>query len=110
MLHTLRKKKARGHLIVPRGSSIGRYTILETVGAGATGTVHAAYDPELDRKVALKVIRRSHRRSRREAHALARLAHPNVITIYDVGSHDDMLFIAMVLIAGRTLSAYLAER
>jgi eukaryotic-like serine/threonine-protein kinase len=75
---------------------LGRYVVLERVGCGGMGVVYAAYDPELDRKVALKVLHRAalgeagERRPRllREAQALAKLSHPNVITVYDVGSFD----------------------
>ncbi|MCA9701977.1 MAG: protein kinase, partial [Myxococcales bacterium] len=80
----------------------GRYERLGRIGAGAMGEVFAAHDPELGRKVALKLLapRRgsspaSRLRLQREARALARLGHPNVVTVHDVGVHDDQLFIAM---------------
>jgi tetratricopeptide (TPR) repeat protein len=93
-----------------RGRRLGRYTILEREGAGATGVVYSAYDPELDRRVALKVIGRTHRRSRREALAMAKLAHANVVTIYDVGEHEGRLFLAMEFADGGTVADWLAER
>src|SRR5215831_9034828 len=77
---------------------LDRYMLLHKVGEGSVGAVHATYDPELDRKVALKVLRpdRARRSSEyartrflREAQALARLAHPNVVTVHDVGEAGD---------------------
>jgi tetratricopeptide (TPR) repeat protein len=82
-----------------RGTSIGRYVVLERIGAGNMGVVYRAYDPELDRRVALKlvVVRGSFKRRAaevkarlmREAQALARVGHPNVIQVYDVGTVDE---------------------
>ena len=94
---------------------IGRYRVLREVGAGGMGKVFAAQDPDLDREVALKVLRptgrdeRDHHRTRltREARAMARLAHPNVITVYEIGAADDQLFIAMELVKGGTLRRWL---
>jgi tetratricopeptide (TPR) repeat protein len=98
------------------GAAIGRYRILEIVGIGGMGVVYAAYDPELDRRVALKLLRGTgpkevERRVRlvREAQAMARLTHPNVITVHDVGTHDDQVFVAMEFVQGRTMSAWLTE-
>src|SRR5688500_17565875 len=78
-----------GHDLTP-GTRLGRYVVLEEIGQGGMGLVFSAYDPELNRKVALKLLRpnqseRKRARSRllREAQALAKLAHPNVITVYD---------------------------
>jgi len=94
------------------GTCIGRYVVIERVGAGATGQVLAAYDPQLDRKVALKLLRPhaasgEHRaRLAREAQTLARLAHPNVVTVFDVGTWDDQLFIALEFVAGGSASAW----
>ncbi|PCC68634.1 Serine/threonine protein kinase [Nannocystis exedens] len=101
-----------------RGALVGRYVVLETLGVGGTGVVYAAYDPELNRKVALKLLRsealgRSHAqrgRLMREAQALARLSHPNVVAVYDVGTFGASVFIAMELIEGVTLGAWLAPR
>ena len=102
-----------------RGTAVGRYVILGTRGAGGVGVVYAAFDPELDRKVALKLLRAdprsdpsgSERRARllREAQAMARLSHPNVISVYDVGSYEGRVFIAMELIEGATLTQWLNE-
>jgi eukaryotic-like serine/threonine-protein kinase len=93
-----------------RGEAIGRYVVLERLGAGGMGEVFAAYDPELDRKVALKLMHAElgpraarNRRLLREAQAMARLTHPNVMTIHDVGEHRGRVFLAMEFVAGPTL-------
>jgi serine/threonine protein kinase len=93
-----------------RGSAVGRYLLLAPLGAGAMGVVFAAYDPELDRKIALKLLKpggtalaRSRGRLQREAQALAKLGHPNVVAVYDVGVHDEQVFIAMEFVEGQTL-------
>jgi tetratricopeptide (TPR) repeat protein len=90
---------------------LGRYTILEEVGAGGMGVVLAAYDRVLDRKVALKLLRRNvggegQRRMLQEAQALARLSHPNVVKVFDVGTYDARVYIAMEYIEGETLEAW----
>ncbi|MFP2913145.1 protein kinase domain-containing protein, partial [Pyxidicoccus sp. 3LFB2] len=97
-----------------QGSTLARYVVLERIGRGAMGDVYAAYDPELDRQVALKLLRPEGRhleelRSRllREAQALARLAHPNVVTVHDVGVAGDCLFLALELVEGTTLAEWL---
>jgi len=92
---------------------LGRYTVLGIVGKGAMGEVYAAYDPELDRKIAIKLLRVGARedsavtegriRLMREAQAIAKLSHPNVVTVYDVGTFDDDVFIAMQFVDGHTL-------
>jgi tetratricopeptide (TPR) repeat protein len=100
-----------------RGQEIGRYVILERLGAGGMGVVYSAYDPQLDRKVALKLLLPWRRRGRedheehgtrllREAQAMARLAHPNVITVHDVGTAGDRVFIAMEFVDGNTLTQW----
>ncbi len=97
-----------------RGTQVGRYVLLDQVGAGAMGVVYSAYDPELDRKLALKVLHggrgdasATHDRLRREAQALARLTHPNVVAVHDVGTHGKQVFVAMEFVAGETLRAWL---
>src|SRR5688500_4802084 len=92
-----------------RGTSIDRYMLLTKLGAGGMGVVYAAYDPELDRKVALKLLlpqagtsdMDGRTRLVREAQALARLAHPNVVAVHDVGTHGSRVWIAMEFVAGR---------
>jgi serine/threonine protein kinase len=78
------------------------------------GIVHAAFDPELERKIALKVLRKAgsedaRARLLREARAMAKLSHPNVITVFDVGSTDGQDFVAMELIDGETLGEWLTR-
>jgi eukaryotic-like serine/threonine-protein kinase len=100
-----------------RGACVGRYLIVRLVGVGAMGAVYEAYDPELERKVAVKILR--HRvepadasrsqRLLREARSLAKLAHSNVVAVHDVGRFGDQVFIAMEFVAGTTLGAWLAE-
>jgi serine/threonine protein kinase/tetratricopeptide (TPR) repeat protein len=99
-----------------RGASVGRYVLLDQLGAGAMGVVYSAYDPELDRKLALKLLhpgsssreaKATRNRLRREAQALARLTHPNVVTVHDVGTHRGRVFVAMEFVAGKTLRQWL---
>ncbi len=104
----------RGAVHEPRrGEEIGRYVVLAPLGAGGMGVVVAAYDPELDRKVALKLLRDplggadARTRLLREAQALAQLAHPNVVAVHDVGTVDDRVYVAMEFIAGETLQHWL---
>jgi len=100
------------------GARIGRHVIVERVGAGAMGVVYGAYDPELDRKIAVKVLKGSdasrddagRARLLREAKAMARLAHPNVIAVYDVGIVDGQIFLAMEFLSAGTLTSWLAAR
>ncbi|HXI57350.1 MAG TPA: bifunctional serine/threonine-protein kinase/formylglycine-generating enzyme family protein, partial [Polyangia bacterium] len=98
------------------GVRIGRYVVLERVGSGAMGVVYGAYDPELDRKIALKLLLKpragvykpgASARLLREAKAMARLAHPNVVAVHDVGLVDDQVFLAMEFLAGGTLRRWL---
>lgn len=101
-----------------RGTAVGRYFVLGKVGSGGMGTVYAAYDPELERKVALKLLHskqgsvearlRERQRLLREAQALARLSHPNVLTVHDVGSVGDRVFVATELVEGMSLRDWLA--
>jgi tetratricopeptide (TPR) repeat protein/tRNA A-37 threonylcarbamoyl transferase component Bud32 len=94
---------------------IGRFSILRKVGAGGMGVVYAGYDEELDRKVAIKLLhRRTGARARtrllREAQGLARLSHPNVVQVYEIGEHDEATFIAMEFVEGQTLAQLRAAR
>jgi hypothetical protein len=105
-----------GGVAVPmRGGSVGRFVVIGVVGRGGMGVVLSAFDPELDRKVALKLLADqpdAERRARllREAQAMARLSHPNVVTVYEVGHAAEHPFIAMELVEGTTLRGWLAER
>ncbi len=99
---------------------IGRFHVLETLGQGAMGIVYAAEDVQLGRQVALKVIRDDtlgrdpieRERLLKEARALARLSHPNVVQVHEVGEHEGAVFIVMELVHGTTLRRWLdlAER
>jgi formylglycine-generating enzyme required for sulfatase activity len=96
------------------GTRVGRYQILERVGRGGMGEVYAAYHPDLDRRIALKVVDESgpataDRRARllREARAIARLSHPNVVTVYDAGTIADRVYVAMEFVDGATIDRWL---
>jgi tetratricopeptide (TPR) repeat protein len=99
-----------------QGTEIGRYVVERTVGVGGMGIVYAARDRELDRSVALKLLRGraspdAEARLHREAKALGKLNHPNVVAIYEVARWNGQLFIAMELVPGTTLRRWLtAER
>ena len=109
---------------IGHGQLVGRYVVLNPLGAGGMGVVYAAYDPQLDRKVALKLLHSEavsrgsgtqsrndgHTRLLREAQAMARLRHPNVVAVHDVGSYGDRVFIAMEFVEGSTLKSWLRSR
>ncbi|MEM9461111.1 MAG: tetratricopeptide repeat protein [Myxococcota bacterium] len=91
-----------------RGRTLGRYLLIGELGSGGMGTVLKAYDESLDRAVAIKLLHseaaeRHTERLRREAQALAKLSHPNVVQVYEVGQHDGQWFIAMEMVRGQTL-------
>ena len=120
-----------------RGTLVGRYVVLDVLGEGGMGVVYSAFDPELDRKVAIKLLQARDAGSTtggehkawlvREAQALARLSHPHVVAVYDVGALDaeagfarrgstaegqcgeidDRVFVAMELVEGVTLREWL---
>lgn len=105
-----------GRAELDRGGSVDRYVLVKKVGSGGMGVVYAAYDPELDRKVALKLLRAgvdspesSEGRARmlREAKAMARVSHPHVCAVYDAGTFGAQLFIAMEFVEGPTLHDWL---
>src|SRR5262249_33677193 len=91
---------------LPVGETFGRYRIERELGVGGMGRVYAAFDPALERRVALKVLHGlgDHASARlvREARAMARLVHPNVVTVYEVGRVDDRDYVAMELVDGET--------
>ena len=103
-----------------RGAIIGRYVVLGLVGRGGMGEVYAAFDPELDRKVAVKLLRvkagngvtmtEGRQRTLREAQAIARLSDPNVVVVYDVGTFEDKVFIAMEFVDGNTVTFWLEQK
>jgi tetratricopeptide (TPR) repeat protein len=95
------------------GSQVGRYQILGPLGRGGMGEVYAAYHPDLERRIALKIVEESgpdsaERRARllREARAIARLSHPNVVSVHDAGTVGDRVYIAMELVEGETVDAW----
>ena len=100
-----------------RGDALGRYVILETLGAGGMGVVYAAYDHDLDRKVAIKLLRPELGRAdetstgvtrlMREAQAMAKLNHRNVVAVHDVGTHEGAVFVAMEFVEGETLGDWM---
>ncbi len=97
------------------GARVGRYVILDWLGEGGGGVVYGAYDPDLDRRVALKLLKVAEGSSEeasallREARALARLSHPNVVRVHDAGTFDDQVFLAMELVVGKNLRAWLRD-
>ena len=110
----------QGQAALARGATIGRYVILGLVGRGGMGEVYAAYDPELDRKVAVKLLRvkpgagvslaEGRHRTLREAQAIARLSHANVVVVYDVGTFRDQVFIAMEFVEGNTVTYWIESQ
>jgi hypothetical protein len=93
------------------GTVVGRYQVLHQVGAGAMGAVYAAHDPKLDRKVALKLLHTcgDQKRLVAEGRAMARLAHPNVVPVLDLGTGDGRVFAAMEFVDGVTLRRWLLD-
>ncbi|MEM9453473.1 MAG: serine/threonine-protein kinase [Myxococcota bacterium] len=96
-------------------STLGRYVIMSTLGQGGMGVVFKAFDPTLDRRVALKVLHkeideRHTARLVREAQAMAKLSHPHVVQVYEVGEVDGRTFVAMELVQGQTLRAWMRQQ
>lgn len=110
----------RSDFVLGSGSTLGRFVIRERIGEGGMGQVFSAHDPQLDRRVAIKLVHRcgDHRdriRSSREAQALASLNHPNIVHVFDVGEAElgegcPVTYIAMELVEGMTLGRWLDER
>jgi hypothetical protein len=102
------------------GDIVGRYQVERPLGVGGMGVVSLARDPELRRAVVIKLVRPDvaegegnaafEARLRREAQAMAQLSHPNVVQIFDIGRHQDRVFLAIEFVPGRTLDAWLIER
>lgn len=105
---------------IQRGEALDRYVILDRLGAGGMGEVYSAWDPVLDRKVAVKVLRNDFEGSElseeltqrllHEAQSLAKLSHPNVVTVHDVGLAGARVFLAMEFAEGRTLKQWLEQK
>jgi len=99
--------------LVP-GTTVDRYVVIGRIGRGGMGTVYAAWDPDLGRRVALKLLHRfegptARERLFAEARALARLRHPHVVTAHDVGDFGDRVFLAMDFVEGPTLRGWLEQ-
>ncbi len=122
---TLGEDSSAGHergdeIVLEPGGTIGRYVAIERIGGGAMGVVYAAYDPKLDRKIAVKLLHPdppcesgtggTAARLIREARALARLSHPNVVAVYDADILDDRVFIAMEFVDGTSLAEWMRAR
>ena len=99
---------------LPRGATLGRYVVLDCLGSGGMGVVYRAHDFALDRRVSLKLLRAAGkdpeaRRERlvSEAQALARVSHPNVLMVHDVGTWEDEVYLALEHVEGETLRSWL---
>jgi hypothetical protein len=102
-------------LVLEPGTRVGRYTIESRIGAGGMGVVYAAFDRELERRVALKLLRpgrgdlNARERLVREARTLARLSHPNIVTVFDAGEHRGHVYVVMELIDGGNVRTWCAQ-
>ncbi|MDC0717761.1 serine/threonine-protein kinase [Nannocystis bainbridge] len=114
------KALIKGKLFRARSTpiKIGRFTVLDRLGEGGMGVVYTAYDDKLERKVAVKVLRgettrvdeTGRHRLMREAQAMARLSHPNIVTVHEVGDFEDQVFVAMEFVRGMSLDAWMRRR
>ena len=105
-----------GRETVCKGETIGRYVVHRQLGRGGMGIVYGAVDPELGRRVAIKLVRTKAKRGpqyttrlRREAEALARLDHPNIVSIYDIGANRRGTFVAMEYVRGMSIRKWLRQ-
>ena len=95
----------------------GRYKIVKELGKGSMGVVYQAHDPQIDRLVVLKVLRQDRLTSEdfihrflKEAKAIGRLSHPNIVTVYDIGRDHETIYIAMEFLEGDSLSKVIKEK
>jgi tetratricopeptide (TPR) repeat protein len=101
----------------PAANKLGRFTLLERIGRGGMGVVYSAYDPQLDRRIAVKILRPDKRerqgdgplRLLREAQAVAKISHPNVVQVFEVGTIGERVFMAMEFLPGLTLRRWLRQ-
>src|SRR5580704_2136617 len=100
--------------ILPAGHKLGRYTVIEPIGSGGMGQVYRARDQKLERVVAIKILSpglvtgdEARRRFRKEALALAKVSHPHIAAVYDVGEQDGVDYLVMECVPGQTLAARL---
>ena len=115
-----RAENPRAWFELPPGLTLGRYVIAKRLGRGGMGVVYLAFDSDLERRVALKLLRPEMTRGEsigelrtrmlREAQAMAKVSHPNVVAVYDVGSFGEQIFVAMEYVRGLTLRAWTTER
>ena len=119
--HAIRKNLLRQKLFSRRRAApvtFGRFKVLDVIGQGGMGIVYACYDDQLERKVAVKVLLGktfqnvdiARARLLREAQAMARLSHPNVVQVFEAGEFDDVVYLAMEYIEGRDLRTWLGVR
>ncbi len=104
---------SRDDMSLPPGALIGRYLSLDTLGRGGGGEVFAAFDPVLDRKVAIKLLHGTEEAKPaliREGRMLAKVAHPAVVEVYEVGFHEGQAFMAMELVGGGDLQQFASEQ
>ena len=106
--------------VLGRGGKVGRYVVHDIIGQGGMGIIYTAYDPQLDRQIALKLLRTvseagtedsgGQARLLREAQAMAQLSHPNVLPVYDVGPYGSSVFVAMELVRGVHLGKWIKQQ
>ena len=108
-------RRGQSHTRKP-GSTIGLYVVDKVLGAGGMGVVYEAHDPHLERQVAIKVLAAAASKSKklgtrllREAQSMAKLSHPNVVTVYEIGTSEGEIFISMELVRGSTLKHWLQK-
>jgi serine/threonine-protein kinase len=117
----LNERRVVGESSPEERKTVGRYQLLEVLGSGSMGLVYKALDPKINRHLAIKTIRFSDefeedaikdikRRFLREAEIAGQLAHPSIVTIYDVGEDEDLTFIVMEYLEGKDLSKFIKKK